>query len=168
MAETEIVIRAASIADEPFLWEMLYQALYVPEGSPPFPREIVRQPELGRYVEGWGRPGDVGLIAESEGRPIGAAWLRRSREGDHGYGYVNDATPELSMAVRPEWRSRGIGSRLLGELLQQAVDRYPAVSLSVSADNPALRLYERHGFEVFRASGGSLTMVRDFTASRSQ
>ena len=39
-----ITVRASQKSDEPFLWEMLYQALYVPEGEPPLPREIVQQP----------------------------------------------------------------------------------------------------------------------------
>ena len=39
-------------SDEPFLWEMLYQALYVPEGQPPFPRDILREPDIACYVQG--------------------------------------------------------------------------------------------------------------------
>ncbi|HEU4594495.1 MAG TPA: hypothetical protein VFS10_04935, partial [Pyrinomonadaceae bacterium] len=72
-------IRAATSEDEPFLWEMLYQSLYVEEGAAPFPREVMRQPELARYVEGWGRAGDLGFVAVERGGgnlPVGAAWSR--------------------------------------------------------------------------------------------
>jgi len=33
-------------SDQPFLWEMLYHSLHVPEGSPPFPCEIIKEIEM--------------------------------------------------------------------------------------------------------------------------
>lgn len=41
------IIRPLELEDEPFLWEMLYQAIYVPEGQTPLPREIIQIPEVG-------------------------------------------------------------------------------------------------------------------------
>ncbi|MEM1427556.1 MAG: GNAT family N-acetyltransferase, partial [Cyanobacteria bacterium P01_H01_bin.130] len=73
----DCAIRRLQTQDEPFLWEMLYQALYLPEGAAPLPRQVLRSPELARYVENWGRQGDVGFLASmAEGIPIGAVWLR--------------------------------------------------------------------------------------------
>src|SRR5688572_26890228 len=107
-------IRPATRDDEPFLWEILYHALYEPPGDPPLPRDVVQLPELARYVRGWSDdPDDLGVIAVESGRPIGAAWLRRLTGANRGYGYVDDETPELSIAVRPEYRGRGVGTRLL-------------------------------------------------------
>jgi ribosomal protein S18 acetylase RimI-like enzyme len=77
---------------------------------------------------------------------------------DRGYGYVDAETPELSVAVLPEHRGRGIGTALVIRLLETARVRYRAVSLSVARENPALRLYEQLGFEVVDRSGTSLTM----------
>ena len=68
--------------------------------------------------------------------------------GGEGYGYVDDETPELAIAVLPDHRGRGLGRRLLRELLDAAGGRFGAVSLSVRAENPAWRLYERTGFRV--------------------
>ena len=87
--EPEYFIRPIASDDEPFLWEMLYQAIYVPEGSPPFPREILNQPEIRRYVENWGRPHDLGFIALTQitSQPIGAAWIRLLKGENRGYGY---------------------------------------------------------------------------------
>jgi ribosomal-protein-alanine N-acetyltransferase len=49
----------------------------------------------------------------STGDPIGAAWLRLWSKDEQGYGFVDVHTPELSMAVRPEFRGQGIGTLLL-------------------------------------------------------
>ena len=149
-----ITVRASQKSDEPFLWAMLYQALYVPEGEPPLPREIVQQPELSQYVRDWGQTNDFGLIALGGEKPVGAVWLRQIKA----YGYVDDNTPELSIAVLPEYRGLGLGTTLMQGLLATVRPRYAAISLSVSVDNPALRLYQRLGFEIVVMHGNSVTM----------
>ena len=155
-------IRGLSPADQHFLWEMLYHSLHVPEGRPPFPREVIKRPEIAKYAAAWGRADDLGFVAVevSSGESVGAVWLRLLRGDEKGYGYVDDETPELGMAVLPEHRGRGVGSELLRRLLASAGAVYPSVCLSVSADNPAVRLYERAGFERVGASGASVTMIR--------
>lgn len=145
---------------------MLYQSLYVPEGEAPFPREVLDRPEIAKYVEGWGRVGDIGFVAVdlSSNEPVGAAWLRLLVGGEKGYGHVRDETPELGIAVLPAHRGRGVGSALLARLLEAARAEYDSVSLSVSSDNPAARLYERMGFERVAASGTSITMLKSLRA----
>ena len=149
-------IRTILLADEPFLWEMLYHALYVPEGQPPFLGDIVQQPEIRQYMQDWGQPDDVGLIACDNDKPVGAVWIRRI----NAYGYVDDDTPELSIAMLPDYRGKGIGAKLMNELFLLLQTRYAAISLSVSTENPALRLYERLGFEIVKGDGNSVTMKR--------
>lgn len=151
-------IRRATEDDERFLVAMLYQALFVPPGEPPLPPEITDRPDLARYAHGFGsQPGDHGWIAEAEGgASIGAAWVRQLPADDPGYGFVDGSTPELSIAVVPAARSRGAGSALLESLLAEV----PRCSLAVDDRNPAVRLYERRGFEVVSQSGHSLTMLR--------
>jgi ribosomal protein S18 acetylase RimI-like enzyme len=140
---------------------MLYFALFVPAGAAPPDPSVIARPELARYVQGWGRRGDDGCIAvASSGDPIGAAWLRLWSADDRGYGFVDIRTPELTVAVRPEFRGRGIGTYLLQRLLECADDLYDAVSLSVAADNPAFRLYQRLGFKTVSVGGVSMTMRR--------
>ncbi len=155
-------IRPSVPGDQPFLWVALYHALHVPPGSEPLPPGIVRQPEIARYAEDWlERPGDAGFIAEVGGEPVGAVWLRRWRDGERGFGFVEPGTPELSMSLVPAYRGRGIGTALLRCVLAQAARQSEAVSLSVSLSNPALRLYERAGFRaVGEPEGGSVTMLR--------
>ena len=169
MSETRVrpayFIRPLTQADEPFLWQMLYQALCVPPGADPFPPEIINEPEIARYVRQWGRDGDAGFVAidETTRQPFGAAWMRLFTAADKGYGYVDDQTPELSVALFSEYRNLGIGTELLNYLIEAARERWPGLSLSVSTDNPAIRLYERLGFEVISESGSSLTMRMIFS-----
>ena len=160
-------IRPATPSDEPFLREMLYQSLYVEDGAAPFPLAVVHQAELARYVKGWGRRGDLGFIAVEAGSnlPIGAAWSRLAEGADKGFAYVDDETPELAVAVLPGYRGQGIGTDLLKRLLAEAERSFPAMSLSVSPDNPARRLYERLGFETLDVRGGHPLMRKNLKPS---
>ena len=139
---------------------MLFAALYVPEGREPFPRSVLHQPDVGQYVDGFGRDGDIGVVALNGTDPVGAAWVRLLIGPDAGYGFVDDDTPELAIAIAPEWRERGIGTQLMDELFRSAAGIYPAISLSCDTANPAMRLYERAGFEPVEESGGSITMLK--------
>jgi len=150
-----ITFEPVTTANAAGLWEMLYLVIYIPPGVQPPGREIVREPDLAHYVQGWGRAGDLGFYAMQAAQPVGAAWLRLWRPGDRGYGWVDDQTPELTLAVVPGLRGQGIGSRLLEHLLAAARSQYEAVSLSVTAANPALRLYQRAGFR--RVGGDEIT-----------
>jgi ribosomal protein S18 acetylase RimI-like enzyme len=156
----DCIIQPLTSNDEPFLWEMLYQALYVAEGQPVPHREVIYLPELARYVQGWGTEGDQGFLASeaATGQPIGAVWLRLLIKENKGYGYVGDDIPELAIAVLPKYRGQGIGTRLLTCLITSV---HGPISLSISQSNPALRLYERFRFRVVSKSAGSLTMQRN-------
>jgi ribosomal protein S18 acetylase RimI-like enzyme len=148
------VIRKASGGDVPFLRDMVRHAYYWRWGAP----ETADVP-AARYVEGWGRPGDRGLIALDEGFPVGAAWYRLFTAERPGYGFLDAETPELTIAVVPSRRGRGLGEGLLSALLEHArADGFASISLSVEKDNPALHLYERFGFRQVREMGQTLVM----------
>jgi ribosomal protein S18 acetylase RimI-like enzyme len=53
----------------------------------------------------------------------------------------------VDIALLPEYRGRGIGGELLTEILREARDRGLIVSIHVERHNPALRLYQRLGFQ---------------------
>lgn len=156
-------LRPLLAADHEVLRAMLYEAAFWRPGDErPPPEQALASPDLARYVDGWGRRGDRGLVAEVDGEPVGTAWLRRFPARDHGYGFVDEATPELSIAVAPARRGRGVGAALLVGLLERArSDGTRRVSLSVEVDNPARRLYERAGFEVLEHVEGAVTMTVD-------
>ena len=141
-----VIVRRLETDDYPFLQEFLYQAIYVPPGEPAPDRSLLRDPEISVYIDGFGHQrGDLGVIAESDGRPIGAAWARRIP----GYGHIDANTPELAISVIPEFRGRRVGTKLMGALFTEltAAGEH-RISLSVQTDNPAVRFYERLGFQV--------------------
>jgi ribosomal protein S18 acetylase RimI-like enzyme len=159
------LFRRAGTDDADFLWVALYHASHAAEIGIDDPEALPDRPELARYVEGWGRRTDRGVLVvdDDSGDRVGAAWLRLLTGGARGYGYVDDETPELAIAVLPEHRGRRLGERLLRDLLDAARADFDAVSLSVRADNPARRLYERTGFRV--VPGGDATGSGSVTIS---
>jgi len=159
-------IREVRREDGGFLSHMLYEAATWGRGPDhPLPEQVLSRPEIAVYLDGWGRPGDEGLIAENgTGEPVGAALYRLFSQAVHGFGFVNAETPEITIAVRGDVRGRGIGSALLDSLIGRAREHgLAALSLSVEADNPALRLYERAAFRVIHR-GKALTMIRDLAS----
>ncbi len=151
-----VVVRRGGAQDVRFLRDMLHHAFYWRErrpGTGPGPVSL--------YVKGWGRRGDTALIAIVDGFPVGAAWYRLFPPDRPGFGFVDERTPELAIAVVPNARGRGVGSALLEALLERArADGYPAVSLSVDKQNAgAIHVYEQHGFERVAEDEDSLTMV---------
>lgn len=159
---TEYRIRAAEKKDIPFLWDMLFESLYVKKGEKPFERSILEEPFMRKYMEGWGREGDFGVIAETlDGVPLGSATARIFPEHDRGFGYVAPDVPELGMALTLESRGKGIGSALMSGLLDGLRERgVKRASLSVDPDNAAaVKLYRSFGFQEVGWEGTSMTMV---------
>ena len=163
-ADQDCQIRPAEPEDLEFLWEMLYEAIHWgPEKSEPKPprEKLLSDPDISHYLEGWGRAGDTALIAldPADGRRVGAAWYRLMSPEDPGYGFVDSSTPEMGLAVVPDLRGRGVGGTLLRTLMNVArSEGFDALSLSVECGNPAVRLYERHGFVRLLTVGDACTM----------
>jgi len=152
-----MVIRRGGRQDVRFLRDMLHHAYYwrerePGEGSGP----------VALYVKGWGRPGDTALIAVEDAFPVGAAWYRLFRRDQPGYGFVDEETPELAVAVVPSRRGRGIGDALVTALAERArSEGHRALSLSVPPDDQALGLfYEKHGFARVHEDGGDSVTMR--------
>jgi GNAT superfamily N-acetyltransferase len=150
----DYVIRELTRQDEPILWEMLYYGLSSAEKSEAPSRDIIRRPEIRRYVEGWGRVGDTGFVAHDKKNRglLGAAWLRQPTD-------PSDASPELALAVKPEHRGHGIGTALLTQLVRANPDQ-STISISFVAGKPVLRLYERFGFKVVEQRPDAVVMHR--------
>lgn len=159
-------LRAALAPDEPFLRQMLAAAAdwraanAVRSGD-----EVMLDLSVAHYLAGWPNDTDFGVVAEDDGVPVGAAWCRFFDAEHHGYGFIAPDVPELTIGVVTDRRSRGVGRRLLGEVVLEAQRRgIHRISLSVEAENPAIDLYTDVGFvEQFRVAD-SPTMVIDVRA----
>jgi len=159
---THYTIRPVIEQDVPFLWEMLYASIYVPKGQAPMSRDVLSDPLISKYVEGWGREGDLGFIAvDAEGKPLGSITLRYYSGRHRGFGYVRDDVPELCMALAAVYRGQGIGTALMRALFDGMREKgIRQVSLSVDPGNrAAMSLYARFGFRQVGWVGTSITMV---------
>ena len=159
MNHIPIQIRKIHPDEYGLLREFLYQAIYLPEGVVPPPRSVVDLPELQVYIAGFGtHSGDDCLVAEAEGTVVGAAWSRIMED----YGHIDSSTPSLAISMLPGYRGLGIGTQLLnGLLLLLQENGYLRASLSVQKENPALRLYERAGFQILAEKDTEFLMLRD-------
>ena len=155
-------VRPATADDADVLGRMVREAAYWRPGRErPSVDVVLADPAVGHYVEGFPRPGDDGVVAvDDDGSPIGAAWWRTFAADDPGYGFVDEATPEMAIGVEAAWRGRGVGEALLRALHDAArAAGLARLSLSVERDNPAKRLYERLGYVEVGGNAGAATMV---------
>jgi len=98
------------------------------------------------YAEGWGKPSDVGVVAQVSGADAGACWLRLLPLGI-GLASVDAETPQLGIALEPEFQHKGHGRPLMLEALKAAaLSGYRQVSLTVHPENQAQYMYESCGF----------------------
>lgn len=158
-----ITLRQTSVDDLEHIQWALYTALaWNPQRELPPPELTLQHPEAARYHQGWGRPGDLGVLATLDDAVGGVAYCRLFTEDDHGHGYIDDDTPELAVAVHEDHRGRGLGALLMTELARVAHGAgFPRLSLSVDTENPARRLYERLSYRVHSVDEDGVRMVLD-------
>jgi len=160
--EGDYSLRMATAEDAGFLTDMLVAAVNWDHTREAVSRDrVLVDPRIAHYIEGWPRPGDLGVIAvEAGGRPVGAAWLRLFTSDDPGYGFVSEDVPELSVGVLPSWRGKGVGRALLTGIARQAVERgFARICLSVERANRARRLYTAQGFTTVAEGRDADTML---------
>ncbi len=153
-------IRDLKPDEQPLLRDFLYEAVFRQEDQPPYPRDIIDKPAIRVYIEGWGKPDDICLVALADGKIAGAVWTRLLTGEAKGFGYVDDETPELAIALFKPFRRRGIGTALMNAMIDRLTKAgYRRVSLSVTKDNPACRLYLRLGFKIVGEDEKDYVMV---------
>lgn len=137
--------------------DFLYEAIYIPEGMEPPPKSIIASPELQVYVEHFGElKDDRGLVAEIDGKIVGAVWARIMND----YGHIDNATPSLAISLYKGYRGLGIGTAKMKDILHLLQSHgYKQVSLSVQKANYATKLYQKVGFEIIRENEEEYIMV---------
>ncbi len=150
-------IRPLKKDETALLKDFLYEAIFIPEGVEPPPRDIVEKPELRVYTDNFGsRRGDNCLVAEAGGRVVGAVWTRIMDD----YGHVDDDTPSFAISLYREYRGQGIGTGLMREMLSLLRSQgFKRASLAVQKANYAVRLYEKVGFSVTDENDEEYIMV---------
>ncbi len=105
-----MIIRELKENEADILKDFLYEAIFIPDGVEPPPRGITDQPELKIYYEDFGTgSADHCLVAEDDGKVIGAVWVRIMND----YGHVDDETPSFAISLYKEYRGQGIGTKLM-------------------------------------------------------
>ena len=153
----EYRIREIQKQEYPLLDNFLYEAIFVPKGIEPPPKTIITSPELQVYVERFGESkDDLGLVAEANGKIVGAVWVRIMND----YGHIDNETPSLAISLYKEYRGYGIGTAMMKEILTLLKSHgYSRVSLSVQKANYAAKLYQKVGFEIVKETEEEYIMV---------
>ena len=157
----EIIFREIRAEELDVLDDLMYEAIYQPEGSEPVPREVIQAPKVNVYIDRFGsKKDDHCLVAELGGRIIGAVWVRILADEIKGYGNIDDQTPEFVISLFKGYRNRGIGTllmqKMIGHLSKQG---YAQASLSVQKQNYAVKLYQKLGFKIIHENEEDYLML---------
>lgn len=150
-------------ADEiPLLDDFLYEAIFQPDENNPIPRSVLKIPEVFAYIKDFGKwKDDYCLVADLDGKVVGAVWVRIISGEIKGYGNVDEKTPEFSISLFKDYRSKGIGTMLMKKMLDYLKEKgYEQTSLSVQKANYASNLYLKLGFEVVHEDEQEYIMLR--------
>jgi RimJ/RimL family protein N-acetyltransferase len=160
--QRKITHRFYSEKDFPLLENLLYEAIFQPEGAEPLPRDIIKKPEIDVYIRDFGKKkGDFCMFAELNGKTVGGAWLRILDGEIKGFGNIDHETPELAIAVFKPYRNLGIGTGLMYNLIDLTFNSrgYKQISLSVDKANYAVKMYKKLGFEIVSENEQDYIMV---------
>ncbi|MBQ7835272.1 MAG: GNAT family N-acetyltransferase [Ruminiclostridium sp.] len=141
--------------------DFIYEAIVIPEGVDPPPKSIINQPDLQVYIKDFGKEkDDICFVAESDGRIIGAVWVRDMQD----YGHIADGVPSFAISLYKEYRGYGIGTELMKTMLDELKARgYAKASLAVQKANYAVRMYKKTGFEIIDENEEEYIMVCSFS-----
>lgn len=155
-----IYIKEIKSSDYPYLEDFLYDAIFVPKHEEKPSRLILQDRSLQLYIKDFGQyKDDLGFVAFINEERVGMVWVRKI----HDYGYIDDLSPSLSISVKEAFRSKGIGTALIIEIIHALKKRkIPAISLSVSKLNKAYDLYQRLGFKLVRENENDYVMKYKF------
>ncbi len=155
-ADGEVALRPVGEADREFLFEV-YAATRTEElAQVPWSEEQKRaflwqQFEAQDHEYRRAYPDGSYSVIELSTNPVGRLYLR------HG----ETDTRIIDLALLPDYRGWGIGSRLLGDLAREADRMERSLSIHVEVFNTgARRLYERFGFALAEDKGVYLLLSR--------
>ena len=152
-----MLLRQLRKEETDILKDFLYEAIYIPDGVEAPERSIIERPELSLYYEDFGsRPADYCIVAEADGKVVGAVWTRIMND----YGHVDDNTPSFAISLYKDYRGQGIGTAMMKEMLELLKEQgYKKASLAVQKANYAVRMYKDIGFRIIGENDEEYIMV---------
>ena len=152
-----MVIREMRDNEKDLLQDFLYEAIFIPEGMEPPPKDIIERPELKLYYEDFGSgEADHCFVAEDDGKVVGAVWTRIMED----YGHVDSQTPSFAISLIQEYRGKGIGTELMKKMLEHLKNQgFKKASLAVQKSNYAVKMYEKVGFRKVDENNEEYIMV---------
>lgn len=142
-------IRELKINEIPLLENFLYEAIFQRDEENLLPKKIINEPELKMYIEDFGKSDDYCLVADIEGKVVGAVWCRILSGEIKGFGYIDEQTPEFAISLYKDYRNMGIGTSLMKNMLKLLKKQgYKKTSLAVQKDNYAVEMYKKVGFKI--------------------
>lgn len=153
----EYTIRKITPEEYPLLNDILYQAIFIPEGTQPPPYDIIYRPELSIYTKDFGKDEhDKAFVAVCDHKIAGAVWVRIMDD----YGHIDNETPSCAISLYPEYRGHGIGTVLMRAMLGELRNcGYKRASLAVQKANYAVRMYSKVGFVTVNENDEEYIMV---------
>ena len=81
-------IRRLKDNETEFLSDMLYEAIYTPEGYEPPARDIIQDESLAKYIDHWGKDKyDIAIVTEVKNQLVGVIWGRLFKRKNKGFGF---------------------------------------------------------------------------------
>lgn len=152
----------ATAKDNGFMEKILLEAAAA-SGDFITAEELDSHPDTARYVRGWPRDREMGIIVRTNSQePAGVAWICQfshlEEKGPDGL-----IPPEITVGVLSQHRNLGLGDELLQKLYKLAAQRgLKQLSLGVHKDNHrARRLYDKHNWRLKKIFGDYILMVKD-------
>lgn len=151
------LIRQARKDEYNLLDDFIYEAIFIPEGVESPPKSIISNPDLQVYVSGFGEEKDDNcLVAEVDGKVIGAVWVRIMND----YGHIDETTPSFAISLYKQYRGNGIGTDMMRKMLLLLQEKgYKKASLAVQKENYALKMYLKVGFKIVDENKEEYIMV---------
>lgn len=139
------------------LEDFIYEAIFIPKGVIPPPKSIINQPDLQVYIKDFGKEkDDICFVAETDGKVVGAVWVRDMKD----YGHIEDGVPSFAISLYKPYRNYGIGTELMTTMISELRKRgYKKASLAVQKENYAVKMYKKVGFEIFDENEEEFIMV---------
>ena len=133
-----IVIRKIKENEYQVLEDFLYEAIFIPEGIEKPSRDIIKNKELQVYIKNFGMKDDNCLVA------------------------LDNNTPSLAISLYEEYRSKGIGTKLMNEMKKLLKEKgYQKTSLAVQKKNYAVNMYKKVGFKTIDENEEEYIMICD-------